>query len=221
MSQFSILSPAFVTIRQTKSMLDRAVLGWQDMNGADEVRRQTGLYDAIVYGRSVTFVLQNLRTHVGREQFDEWYQPHVDVMRSDPLLHRFAELRTEILKQGPPSTYLATPVTDYDAWMDHLLSNPPANATGQAIIDGEFFWFFTEPDGTTRKESAPMPSPQETERFNITWSMAGAPTEHLGNQIRDRSLIELVRIYLRYLHGLIDAAEREFLSDANRNGADN
>ena len=69
-------------------------------------RRFTGLRNLIVFGRSVTFVLQNLRTVVGKERFDLWYEPHQESMKQDVVMKYFVKLRNELEKQGllPVST---------------------------------------------------------------------------------------------------------------------
>jgi hypothetical protein len=57
--------------------------------------------EVAVCGRSVTFVLQNLRS-ISRDEFEAWYAPWVAEMQPDPLLRYFNELRTKFLKEGAP-----------------------------------------------------------------------------------------------------------------------
>ncbi|TOC21281.1 hypothetical protein CGJ88_25700, partial [Vibrio parahaemolyticus] len=68
------------TIREvlvrTEQTLETAKHGFDDLVSSNKTRRFTGLRNLIVFGRSVTFVLQNLRTAVGKERFDAWYEPH-------------------------------------------------------------------------------------------------------------------------------------------------
>lgn len=53
-----------------RQVLENALHGEADYNAAAE-RRVSGLYNAVTSGRSVTFVIQNLRSCV--DDFDEWY----------------------------------------------------------------------------------------------------------------------------------------------------
>jgi hypothetical protein len=83
-------------LRKGRETLAIATLGLSDLKGADPHRRIPGLHNAVVFGRSVTFVLQTLRS-VDREGFDRWYLPYQKQMQDDPLLRYFNELRNIIL----------------------------------------------------------------------------------------------------------------------------
>jgi hypothetical protein len=73
-------------------------------------RRLFGFLGIVVFGRSVTFALQNLRTFE-EATFDEWYKPWQNEMQHDPLLLYFNKLRTEILKDiAPPIAILLASV---------------------------------------------------------------------------------------------------------------
>jgi hypothetical protein len=54
------------------------------------------LLSVAVFGRSVTLVMQALRTH-DETAFDEWYAPWEAEMRSDPLVLYFNRLRVMVL----------------------------------------------------------------------------------------------------------------------------
>jgi len=71
----------------------------------------SGLRNLVVFGRSVTFVLQNLRHSVGREEFDAWYEPLQAKMREDELLRYLTTLGNAILKEDPYAQDLASPST--------------------------------------------------------------------------------------------------------------
>jgi hypothetical protein len=68
-------------------------------NPHDAQLKQTSFANIVVWGRTVTFVLQNLRSAVGQE-FDEWYQPFVEEMKKDQLLVEFKDARNDLEKQG-------------------------------------------------------------------------------------------------------------------------
>lgn len=52
--------------------LQTAEWGLADLTGPDPRRRRSGLRNVVTFGRAFTNVLQNLRSLVGREAFDEW-----------------------------------------------------------------------------------------------------------------------------------------------------
>jgi hypothetical protein len=90
-------------LRKTREMLRTAQRGLADLLGDDPNMRPVGIYNVAVFGRSVTLVLQNLRT-IDRKKFDGWYAPYLEVLSTDPLFYRyFNDLRNEILKEGPPN----------------------------------------------------------------------------------------------------------------------
>ena len=91
-------------IIKAEETLQTAKFGYEDLK--DKRRRMSGLRNLIVFGRSVTFVLQNLKTPVGAETFDRWYKPIQEKLKSDVVMKYFVTLRNEILKQGklPVST---------------------------------------------------------------------------------------------------------------------
>jgi hypothetical protein len=62
-------------LRKTREMLHATQRGLADLLGDDPTMRPVGIYNVAVFGRSVTLVLQNLRT-IDREKFDAWYAPY-------------------------------------------------------------------------------------------------------------------------------------------------
>src|SRR5262249_17042181 len=103
MSEAMAKHPADV-IQAAEDRLRTARFGLADMDNPD--RNRSGLYNAVVFGRMVTFALQNLRSIV--PDFDEWYAPHQEAMRSDPLMKYFSDLRTEIEKKTDTPTRVST-----------------------------------------------------------------------------------------------------------------
>ena len=68
-------------------------------------RWYAGLRNVVVFGRSVTFVLQNLRSI--EPKFEAWYQPYVLKMSSDELMSFLKELRNEV--PGGPLRWAVRP----------------------------------------------------------------------------------------------------------------
>jgi hypothetical protein len=123
-------------LRKTREMLRAAQRGLADLLGDEPTMRPIGIYNIAVFGRSVTLVLQNLRT-IDRKKFDEWYAPYSKVLSTDPLFYKyFNELRNEILKEGPPdlSIEMYVPLIN-DEIRDELMANRPPGAKGSPLGD--------------------------------------------------------------------------------------
>lgn len=83
-------------IRAAEERLESARFGLADMKQPQ--RAHSGFYNAVVFGRMVTFALQNLRSII--PEFDQWYAPKQEQLRADPLARYFYELlTTEIEKK--------------------------------------------------------------------------------------------------------------------------
>ena len=80
--------------------LQTAEWGLADLTGADPRRRMSGLRNLVVFGRAITNVLQNLRTVVGVQAFNEWYEPLQEVMREDELLKYFMSCGRRYLRKA-------------------------------------------------------------------------------------------------------------------------
>jgi len=88
---------------------------------------ELGAHSVAIYGRSVTLVLQKLRSRV--DGFDEWYAPHRQLMASDDLMRQFVELRNSLLKEGGPDLMFAQHV------------RVSKNDAGEVVFDNHFVGF--------------------------------------------------------------------------------
>ena len=95
------MAPSQVVTR-AGTMLRMVNQGLRDMREPDEDRILLGFLGVVVFGRSVTLVMQNLRTH-GRDEFNTWYSPWQQEMQRDPLLRYFNDLRTKVIHQDAPA----------------------------------------------------------------------------------------------------------------------
>jgi hypothetical protein len=77
-------SEAEAILRRAEETLATARHGLDDLTGPSRTRRMTGLRNLIVFGRSVTWVLQNLKTPLGA-RFEQWYEARQAEMKSDAL----------------------------------------------------------------------------------------------------------------------------------------
>ncbi len=83
-------------------MLNLAKQGMRDMAPSNSFYRiMLGFFGVVVFGRSVTFALQKLRSF-GEQAFDDWYAPWQAEMRGDPLCRFFNDLRREFVHDVTP-----------------------------------------------------------------------------------------------------------------------
>jgi hypothetical protein len=196
-------------LRRARKLLDTARFGLTDLEGDDPARRIPGLHNVIVFGRAVTFTLQNLRT-IDADAFDAWYIPRQKEMQADPLMKHFNRLRTELEKEGGADT-IGSMRLEYLNSDDiaALMANPPPGANHFFIGDaaGGSGWEVALPDGTTAKYYVQLPS---TVRVQTSMNLPNPPPKHLGRPIEDQSALGLARLYLAYIGGLLVDAERRF-----------
>src|SRR4029079_8468340 len=85
-------------ISEAAALLQTARFGLEDMVGKRPERRAAGFRNAVVFGRNVTWALQNLKDAV--PEFQAWYEARQEEMRADPLMKYFVEVRNGIEKQA-------------------------------------------------------------------------------------------------------------------------
>ena len=90
------------TVTRAGTMLRMVQQGLRDMQEADQDRILLGFLGVVVFGRSMTLVMQNLRSH-NREAFDSWYAPWQAEMKNDPLMRYFYDLRTMVIHHDAPA----------------------------------------------------------------------------------------------------------------------
>ena len=94
------LDPTLVATR-AGTMLRMVQQGLRDMQETGEDRILFGFLGVVVFGRTMTFVMQNLRTY-DEKAFDDWYFPWADEMKRDPLMLYFSGLRTKVIHKNVP-----------------------------------------------------------------------------------------------------------------------
>jgi hypothetical protein len=90
------------TVTRAGTILRIVRLGLRDMQEIDQDRVLFGFLGVVVFGRSMTLVMQNLRTY-NRDAFDSWYAPWQEEMKSDPLMRYFNDLRTKFIHHDTPA----------------------------------------------------------------------------------------------------------------------
>jgi hypothetical protein len=149
--------------------LRTARLGLSDMQHVPG-RANPGFHNAVVFGRMVTWALENLRG-VTSVDFDAWYAPKVQEMKADPLMVYFKDLRTKIEKQA--HSPLATRARLHRLStrdLPKLFGEPPPGAVGRFIgdSDGASGWEIRGFDGQIEKYYVAMPVDMVTFEFKLS-----------------------------------------------------
>ena len=187
-------------LHDARDSLRTAERGLADLSRGDAERRLAGLRNAVVFGRAVTNILENLRSL--EPTFDTWYKPKSRALSEEPLMKFFYKLRTEILKEGSLPVATVLEIRNLEMPLDPVrFGTPPPGAShifvGDAI--GGVGWIVTRPDGSTEKYYVEIPDDVGV----IETSLVGAP----GGE---RSASELVGWYLKRMRELVEEAERLF-----------
>ena len=90
------------SLSRAGTMLRMVKQGLSDMQETDHDRILFGFLGVVVFGRSMTLVMQNLRTH-DEEAFNNWYAPWQKEMKDDPLMRYFYKLRTMVIHHDGPA----------------------------------------------------------------------------------------------------------------------
>lgn len=196
-------------LRRTETILDVARVGLADLESEDEARRTAGLLVVVVFGRSVTFVLQGLRSAVPEGSFDEWYAPRRNVMERDKLLRFFHRMRSPVLKEGNTGTEYTvshlSATAEAAREMAALYSDFPPE-TLLRISEAGFEWILAD-DPEVVVKSVPLPEGVE---LDDSIRFVKPPNRHLGQKLHDNSAAGLARLYLAYLAEMVADAKSRF-----------
>jgi hypothetical protein len=197
-------------LHRVDETLGTAKYGLSDLLNPSKTRWRTGLRNLITFGRSVTFVLQNLRG-VNNVDFDSWYEPHQAAMKADPLMRYFVDARNELEKQGKLSVQRVTHIKSFSNSDIQKFGRPPFGARNLFIGDdqGGAGWEVELADGTTQKYYVELPaSIGEIKQQFTNFPVAKAP------ELAGKSVEELCAMYIEKLETLVAQAKRHFLEDA-------
>ena len=194
-------------LQRTEDTLSTAKYGYQDLVSGDKSRRFTGLRNLIVFGRSVTFVLQNLRSTVGKERFDIWYEPQQELMKSDLVLKYFVKLRNDLEKQGKLPVSTSTQINSFSS---NILDNykKPPGTVGFFIGDqmGGSGFEVELPDGSKEKYYVELPS----DVASVTQHFNELPVPE-DDELKNKTIEELSGYFISKLELLLDNARQEFI----------
>lgn len=164
------------------------------------------LRNLITTGRSVTFILQNLKSHVDKNAFEEWYLPWRTKMSNDEILRTFKDLRNEIEKQGKLNTSLTAHIEHFNSNdIQPLLKNPPPFSKSFFIGDqiGGSGWEIDYGNGITEKLYIVLP---QDIKMVIDFEIID-----LTSLDNDMSTIDMLEYYYDYLHAIYIDARKTFL----------
>lgn len=195
-------------LRRVEETLLTAHHGLDDLKGPNRTRRMTGLRNLIVFGRSVTWVLQNLKTPVG-PAFEAWYSEKQMEMQADPLMRYFVQARNNLEKQGRISVSTQAHIRSFSTSDISKFGSPPPGAVGFFIADqlGGSGWEVELPDGSKQKYYVELP----TEVAEVTQHFVDLP-EALDPELKGKSIETLCELYLSRLDALLEQARTEFLN---------
>jgi hypothetical protein len=194
-------------LRRAEEALQTARHGYSDLTGANRDRRFTGLRNLITFGRSVTWVLQNLRSVI-RAEFDQWYEAKQKQMESDPLMRYFVKARNELEKLGKLSVSTVVNIHSFAPSLDlKKFGPPPPGAVGFFVGDqcGGTGWEVAMPDGTKEKYYVELPA----EIGEVKQYFANFP-ETREPELDGKSVEELSDIYLARLEAILIEAREHF-----------
>lgn len=186
---------------QARETLKTAQRGYADFVGNDPERRLSGLRNAIVFGRAVTNVIENLRGKV--PDFDGWYKPQSAKLAENLQFRRLYQLRSEILKQGIIAANHSFTVNYLNTDdLAPIMSNPPAGARDFFMGDsaGGSGWDVELPDGEIVQYYVNLPGSIEVSHAH-TIRVAG----------EDLPAGPLIDSYLQQMSSLIAEARMKFL----------
>ena len=143
-------------LKRARRTLKSAQYGLEQLASENPELRRIGLKDAVVYGRAVTNVLENLRSI--EPDFEQWYDGWRIKLKDDPISSYLYKLRSQILKQGR----VATSVTlSFDVLSSSMIAGAmrdrPFGAKGFVIGDdlGGSGWEVAKSHGETEIQYVP------------------------------------------------------------------
>lgn len=191
-----------------KMTLEMAHYGLKDLTSKDPKYRELGLRNLAMHGRSVTFVLQNLKNL--EPDFEDWYREIQTEMKSSDLCRFFLNLRNEIEKQGVVrERSISAQIDHFSTDMLHRLPRPDnVKITGFFMGDqlGGSGWEIELPDGTKDKFYLELPESM----IKVSTHFTEIKGSHLGTPLEGKTVEELGSMYYKYLSEIVSKAIYKF-----------
>ena len=199
------MSEAKAVLARVAETLQTAEFGLRMLRSNDPTVRRTGLRNLVVFGRAVTNTLQGLRSI--SPDFNPWYQPWVERMRTDQVMSYFYKLRSEILKQGKMNTGVSVHIQNLNLGTLMAVVPKPPNAKSFFIGDslGGSGWEVVLPSGETQKFYVQIPQGVAGVELTVNLHLVDAPAE-----LKDIPARELGEHYFGQLATMCKEAEQRF-----------
>lgn len=163
-------------LNRVQDTLQATHIAFRQLTGEEKDYRIFGLRNIMVHGRAVTNVLQNLRSAVGTDVFNEWYEPYKREMQNDPAMKYLYKLRTEILKRG--ELELKTRVSVGLMGIVDLQEQKPAGAKSIFMDNlGGIGWLVDTGGGTTEKFYVNSSSNIDSQKYQAKLMFRNAPED--------------------------------------------
>lgn len=167
-------------------------------------RRWLGLWGAVVWGCSVTFILQNLRSFE-RVAFDRWYAPWLLQMKQRTEFKYLDNLRTQLQKEGIEPA-IGTGLHIEHLAMDDLkpvTKDPPPFAESFFVGDrlGGSGWNIVYPDGSTDQFYVALPT-----SVRMTSEIVFAEPTSAGNAPPPMPIPVLIAAWIDFLETMVRSA---------------
>ncbi|GKQ50822.1 glutamine--tRNA ligase/YqeY domain fusion protein [Bradyrhizobium sp. Ce-3] len=187
-------------IRAAEERLRIARMGLKDMDEPERAR--AGLYNAVVFGRMVTFALQNMRNHVAG--FDDWYARISAELKADELMVYMSNLRTEIEKTAKQHAGGYVKIGSLDLSKVATLPNRPPTARAFFMGDetGGSGWEVVLADGKVEKFYVDLPDSWDVRSGLV---LPSAPSQFQRTDAR-----VLVERYLDKVAEIVERAKTQF-----------
>ena len=196
-------------IRRSDEVLRTAYAGLEMMKSPSGLTQNIGLRNVLTFGRSVTFVLQNLNGK--HDRYEEWYQPKQERMKSSKLFSFFRDARNNLEKQGKLDISTSVHGMAFTSEkMSAFEAERPPGATSFFFGDslGGSGWIVKLPNGEDLHYYVQVPeSIAKVEQY-----FSGALAEKYFGASSD-STLELAKIYLGELSEIVDDASKFFLNE--------
>lgn len=196
------MSSKNTVFKNINDTLKTVELALNDLKNELPERRVAAIRNVITFGRSVTFALQKLKSHV--DHFDDWYLPKQREMINSPLFKYFKDLRDEIIHEGKLDTSVQVRMPFFSPILLEYMPKPP-NQTGFFIGDqsGGSGWIVKNENGDEEKFYISL----NKNFVDVQLQFSDLP-DNLG--IEDTSIVNLCSIYYEYLSNLVEEAKEIF-----------
>jgi len=166
-------------LKDAHESLKTAEFGFALLTKGPPNLRLCGLRNLVIFGRVVTFVLQNLRST--EKNFDQWYDKFQEEMKSDQLLVFFKDIRNILEKEGELRLHVRTHLKHFTFPQDLSRFGPPppyAKAFFMGDQLGGSGWEIQLPDGSVSKYYVELP----IDIGSVSLHFPESPMSHQGKK---------------------------------------